>query len=114
MSDKHLELRDAMEFQDITSVLELSKLLSGGAALIDAPNSRVVRSSHHFRGRDHGHHVTRGARCGYRGVRLGEALNHSRSRNEVRATVADRSFDDDYPSGTVERSFCKLVGHAGM
>ena len=34
MSDKHLELRDAPEFGDTTYALELSKLLSEGAALM--------------------------------------------------------------------------------
>ena len=34
MSDKNLELKDALEFGDTTSVQELSKLLSEGASLM--------------------------------------------------------------------------------
>ena len=89
-----------------TSIFELSKLLSEGASLMQRcqESCGVVTASGSG---EHGHHVNRGARYGYRGVRLGEAMNpgppnstarhRSRSRNGIRATVTDSSSDDEIP-----------------
>ena len=72
MSDKHLELRDALEFGDTTSVLELSKLLSGGAALMQRIREQCCPVTTSAVAK-HGHHARRGSRHGYRIVRVVEA-----------------------------------------
>ena len=113
MSDKHMELRDALEFG--SRVVEIAL----GRRLIDVKKSRVVRSSYHVRDREHGHHVKRSARYGYRGVRLGEAVkpgppnstarHRSMSRNGVRATVADSCSEDDIPLAQLSGPSAKLL-----